>query len=280
VYVCVTLRSTPQETTILRSQSVRPGQLFVFFERVTVAKLAVSRADDDDPDDAAGGTAAGRRRRHHLLVPLTHAGRFRRTRDAVVQQLTLTALSRSPLGYPFTLTYHDETQYRNLEDDLLPANSPLRADGIVDDDCVLAARISDEDSATAACDATQRNSAATHVYADEAFHLPLKTKLDVCLGERVRRPVRRVLSCRSHLAEELSEATYNRLVGLEHVEVGYVRPQIRAPIGSIHLVVFIQSFIRYSAKVGGGCFHFLFVCVSVRVCPSRISQKLSTNFDV
>ena len=117
---------TLQETTPLHNHSVRPGQLLVFFERVTVAKLAVSRIDGADP--------AGRRRRYSLLVPLSHGGQFRRAGGA--SPLRLSDLSRSPLGYPFTLTYHEEVEYRNLEDDLLPAGHPLRADGIVDEDSV------------------------------------------------------------------------------------------------------------------------------------------------
>ena len=226
IFFYVPLRLSLQETTVLRNHSVRPGQFFVFFERVTIAKLAVR----DDGSDVAG------RRRRHMLVPLTHAGRFQRT-SGVTSALKLTDLSRSPLGYPFTLTYQDETDYRNLEDDLLPAKSPLRADGVVDEDSVLVARIS-EDDALAATRPPERtrcrgdHSAAT-VNADDAFHLPLRTKLTVCLGELLHRPVRRQLSCRNDFAEELSEATYNKLVGLPPpVEVGYVRPQIRASIGS------------------------------------------------
>jgi len=203
---------------------VRPGQLFVFFERVTVAKLAVR----DDCSDVAG------RRRRHLLVPLKHGGRFRRTRGtSPPSPLQLTDLSRSPLGYPFTLTYEEETEYRNLADDLLPANSLLRADGIVDEDSVIVARISDDDEATATMPPDRRLHDVATVNAEDAFHLPLRTKLTVCLGKTLRRPVRREMSCRSQLAEELSETCYNRLVGLEHaVEVGYVRPRIRPAIGS------------------------------------------------
>jgi len=55
---------------------VRPGQLLVFFERVTVAKLAVSR--DDGEAWAAAGAGGPVRRLRHLLVPLSHAGQFRR----------------------------------------------------------------------------------------------------------------------------------------------------------------------------------------------------------
>jgi len=54
---------------------VKPGQLLVFFERVTVAKLAVSRDDGEAWAAGAGGPA---RRLRHLLVPLSHAGQFRR----------------------------------------------------------------------------------------------------------------------------------------------------------------------------------------------------------
>jgi len=197
----------------------------VFFERVTVAKLAVSR---DDCSDVSG------RRRRHLFVPLTHGGRFRRTRGtSPPSSLRLTDLSRSPLGYPFTLAYKEETDYINLEDELLPDNSLLQADGIVDEDSLLVARISDDDEELAATTSQQRG--LRSVNADDAFHLPLRTKLTVCLGKTVRRPVRRVLSCRSDLAEELSEETYNKLVGLPPgpaVEVGYVRPLIRPAIGS------------------------------------------------
>ena len=59
------------------------------------------------------------------------------------------------------------------------------------------------------------------------------TRLTVCLGERLRRPVRRVMSCRNDFAEQLSETNYNKLVGLQlvEVEVGYVRPLIRPAIG-------------------------------------------------
>lgn len=204
---------------------MRPGQLFVFFERVTVAKLAVSR---DDCSDLAG------RKRRHLLVPLSHGGRFRRTRDASPPTpLQLTDLSRSPLGYPFTLTYQEETEYRNLEDELLPAKSLLRADGIVDEDSVLVARISEDDELTAALPPERGRHSAVPVNAEDAFLLPLRTKLKVCLGKTLHRPVRRVLSHRTDMAEELSEATYNKLVGLQPaVEVGYVRPQIRPAIGS------------------------------------------------
>jgi len=220
------LRFALQETTVLRNHSARPGQLFVFFERVAIAKLAVSR---DDRSDVAG------RRRRHLLVPLTHGGRFRCSRDA--SPLRLTGLSRSPLGYPFTLMYQEEAEYRNLEDDLLPSESLLRADGVVDEDSVLVARISEDDAVTAAraperCRCGGHRSAAT-VNAEDAFHLPLRTKLTVCLGEMLRQPVRRDVSYRNDFAEELSETTYNKLVGLQPaVEVGYVRPRIRPPIGS------------------------------------------------
>ena len=55
-------------------------------------------------------------------------------------------------------------------------------------------------------------------------------RLTVCLGERLRRPVRRVMSRRSDFAELMSESVYNRLVRPQtntDVEVGYVRPTIR-----------------------------------------------------
>jgi len=185
-----------------------------------VAKLAVSRADAD---------LAGRTRRH-LLMPLTHGGRFRRTVDeSPASPLRLKDLSRSPLGYPFTLMYHEEAEYRNLEDDLLPHKCLLRADGIVDEDSVVVARISKDDALTATrCGGGVCS--ATTVIAEDAFHLPLRTKLTVCLREMLRRPVRCVLSHRNDFAEELSKSTYNQLVG--HVEVGYVLPQIRPAIGS------------------------------------------------
>ena len=191
------------------------------FERVTVAKLAVSRADSSSP------------RRRHLLVPLTHGGRFRRTGTG--SPVRLTELSRSPVGYPFTLMYQEETEYRNLEDELLPAKNLLRADGIVDEDSVLVARISEDDALTAVL-APERGRCTGHhsvttVNAEDAFHLPWRTKLTVCFGETLRRPVRRVLSCRNDMAEELLETKYNKLVGLQPVEVGYVRPHIRAAIG-------------------------------------------------
>jgi len=168
-----------------------------------------------------------------MLVPLTHDGRFRRISDSVPSTpLRLPDLSRNPVGYPFRLTYlPEEIDYRNLEDDLLPAKRLLTADGIVDEDSVLVARISELDAL-----ATARASAhdVTPVNAEDAFHLPLRTKLTVCLGERLRRPVRRVLSCRNDFAEELSALMYNKLVGLHppvEVEVGYVVPQIRPSIG-------------------------------------------------
>ena len=215
-----------QETTVLRNHAVRPGQLLVFFERVTVAKLAVSR---DDCSDVGG------RRCRHLLVPLSHGGRFRRTgRDSSVPSpLQLADLSRSPLGYPFTLTYHEQTDYNNLQDELLPARSLMRADGIVDEDSVLVARISDDDELAATLPPGRGRDSTETVNAQDAFHLPLRTKLTVCLGRTLTRPVRRVVSCRSDMAEELSEDTYNKLVGIQStVEIGYVRPQIRPTIGS------------------------------------------------
>ena len=55
-------------------------------------------------------------------------------------------------------------------------------------------------------------------------------RLTVCLGERLRRPVRRVMSRRSDFAELMSESAYNRLVRPQtntDVEIGYVRPTIR-----------------------------------------------------
>ena len=163
-------RVTLQETTPLHNHSVRPGQLLVFFERVTIAKLAVSRNE----------TAAGRPRgaRHgHLLVPLSHGGQFRRASPPAA--LRLTQLSRSPTGYPFALTYHEEAEYRNLEDDLLPGAGGhlLTADGIVDEDCVLVARISEFDALTATTTTTTTHDDVDTlvVNADDAFHLPLRT---------------------------------------------------------------------------------------------------------
>jgi len=229
-----------QETTVLRNHAVRPGQLLVFFERVTVAKLAVIRDDCSDVTE--------RRRRRHLLVPLTHGGRFQRTQAAFALQLT--DLSRSPLGYPLTLTYHEQTDYRNLQDELLPAESLLRADGIVDEDCVLVARISEDDEFVAATLPQEhgRHRTETFISAEDAFHLPLRTKLTVCLGRRLRRPVRRVLSCRKDMVEELCEDAYNKLVGIQSttaVEVGYVRPLIRPTMGILaELVILTFIFCR------------------------------------
>jgi len=126
----------------------------------------------------------------------------------------------------------------NLQDDLLPATSLLRADGIVDEDSVLVARISEDDATRAVLPPGRARCGGPRsatIIAEDAFHLPLRTKLTVCLGEMVRRPVRRALSCRNELAEELSETTYSQLVGLHlglqsSVEVGYVRPLIRPAI--------------------------------------------------
>jgi len=163
---------TLQETGPLRNHSVRPGQLLVFFERVTLAKLAVRRDVEARPGGRRGG---------HLLVPLTHAGQFRRTSPPAAGALRLTELSRSPLGYPFTLTYrHDDVEYRNLEDDLLPATGGhlLTADGIVDEDCVIVARMNEFDALTAARPTTTHDDTAL-VNADDAFHLPLRTRLTV-----------------------------------------------------------------------------------------------------
>jgi len=201
-----------------------------------VEKLAVSRADSD---------VAGRTRRH-LLIPLTHGSRFRRTVDQ--SSLRLKDLSRSPLGYPFTLMYHEEAEYSNLQDDLLPHKCLLRADGIVDEDSLVVARISEDDALTATrCGGGGVSSAAATVIAEDAFHLPLRTKLTVCLGEMLRRPVRCVLSYRNDFAEELSKITYNQLVG--HVEVGYVLPQIRPAIGSFcFCACSINNFLRIKIK--------------------------------
>jgi len=193
-----------------------------------VAKLAVSRE-----------VTVGRRR--HLLVPLTHGGYFRRT-SSPQSALRLTDLSRCPFGYPFTLTYHEEPQYANLQDELLlPSDCLLLANGIVDEDTVLVARISEYDALTA----TQSGDSlpvTTIVNAECAFYLPLRTKMTVCFGEMLRRPVRRVLSHRSNCAEELSETTYNRLVGLGfQLTNDYVRPPT-ASISAEFFVAFLHSF--------------------------------------
>ena len=126
--------------------------------------------------------------------------------------LRLADLSRRPDLYPLTLIYHDDRpEYHNLDDALLASGDGagghllapggvvrvlasgggpaghllapddgsgghlLRADGLVDDDSVVVARINEFDALKAtrprtACDDTG------FVDAEDAFHLPLRTR--------------------------------------------------------------------------------------------------------
>jgi len=164
------------------------------------------------------------RRRRHLFIPLSHGGQFQRASSPF--PLRLSTLFRDQLDYPFSLTYREQTRYRNLVDDVLPADVPLRADGIVDEHCVLVARIGEDDAVTATRESTD---STAPVNAEDAFYLPLRTRLTVCFGERLRRPVRQVLSCRNDLAEDISEETYSSLVGL--TDLDYVIPQTKSSSG-------------------------------------------------
>jgi hypothetical protein len=203
-----------EETTILKNHFVRPGQLFVAFERRLVAKLAV---------------AAGRRR---FFVPVTHGGHFRRLDSPGKSLIDLGQLPRSTRHlqsgaaaaaaaadiYPFSMRYQEDGDYVNLDDNLLPTDTSLRVDGVIEEDSLVMARISDD--------------AVEQANMDDAFDVPLRTRLILHLCERLLRPVKRVFSVRNDFVEEVTEAIYNNVLFPPAVEsassVGYVLPQQRS----------------------------------------------------
>jgi len=166
-----------QETTILKNHSIRPLNLLAIFERKEVEKLVII-AD-----------------KKILLVPLTHSGEFRHESNR--QKLTFDDFRGRPLtSFPVCVTYFDDPDYVNMDDDILPSNCRLRVEGLVREQSLLVGRCLPHGS-----DDTCK-----------AFQLPVRTKIDVNV-EKIRSLVRYPdISPRNDNAEQITKDTYRNLM--------------------------------------------------------------------
>lgn len=170
-----------QETTVLQNHLVRPGDVLVFYRMETVSKLAMRRGP------------------RFYLVPVGHPSLFR-THDPANGNgpVTLADLMKHPVNYPLSVESVQHGLYVNWTDSTLPSNAALNVETLVEERCIVAAKISH----------------SSHL--NEAFHLPLRTKLTIRFENRWKSETNPRWSQWDNMAEELTKAAYKDAMSVEY----------------------------------------------------------------